>query len=91
MDFFLTKNLQDDLGVKLFNNFVFALLDKSKNLTVECMSDTLSKVNVPECFAASWSAKAAEPYTVSYSDTLKLKKSGTKLKIKTVAQVKVPL
>ena len=86
MDFFLTKNLQDDLGVKLFNNFVFALLDKSKNLTVECMSDTLSKVNVPECFAASWSAKAAEPYTVSYSDTLKLKKSGTKLKIKTVAQ-----
>lgn len=85
MDFFLKKNIQDDLGLKLFNNFVFALLDKSRNLTVECMSDSLSGADVPGCFGTSWVARAAEPYVVSYSDTLKLKKSSSKLKIKAVS------
>ena len=85
MNFFLTKNLQDDLGVKLFNTFVTALLDKSRNLTIECKSDSLSNVDVPGCFSSSWVARAAEPYTISYSDTLKLKRSSSKLKIKTVS------
>ncbi len=85
MEFFLTKNIQDDLGVRLFNNFVFALLDKSKNLTIECESDSTLNVNVPGTFAASWHADRPAPYTISYSDTLRLKKSASKLKIKTLA------
>ena len=83
MDFFLTKNIQDDLGAKLFNNFVFALLDKNHNLTLECR--TSAKEDIGNVFSKSWITKIAAPYNVSYSDTLKLKKSGSKLKIKTTA------
>ena len=82
MNFFLSKNIQDDLGVRLFNNFVFALLDKSKNLTIECTADSTLAARVPGTFASSWTADRPAPYSVSYSDTLRLKKSASKLKIK---------
>ena len=86
MDFFLKKNMQDDVSVRLFNNFVFALLDKSRNLTLECSTDSASGDDIIRKFSSAWIAKVAAPYTVSYGDTLKLGKSSSKLKIKTVAQ-----
>lgn len=86
MNFFLTKNVQDDLGVRLFNNFVFALLDKSRNLTLECVSGSTSCGDVMKTFSSAWIAKVAAPYSISYGDTLKLKKSSAKLKIRTAAQ-----
>lgn len=87
MNFFLEKNIQDDLGAKLFNNFIFALLDRSKNLTVECKADSLavSGRDVLENFSAAWSAGNMRTYNISNSDTLTLKKPSGKLKIKTVS------
>lgn len=87
MNFFLTKNIQDDLGVKLFNNFIFALLDKSHNLTVECRADSsvVAGLDIPGKFASSWSSGNVQTYTISNSDTLSLKKLSTKTKIKMVS------
>lgn len=85
MNFFMTKNIQDDLGARLFNNFIFALLDKSRNLTLECRAD-LSEVggyDMPGKFASSWSSGAVRTYKVSNSDTTAFRKPSGKLKLKT--------
>lgn len=84
MDFFLTKNIQDDLGARLFNNFVSALLDKSKDLTVETQSDSLLGLKIRDRFVDSWMAEQPELYKVNYGDTLKLKKSQSKIKLKSM-------
>lgn len=87
LDFFQTKNLQDDLSVKLFNNFVFALLDKSRNLTLECRADS-SAVSMGELlntFSESWKPGKEVSYKVNNSDTLGLKKSSTRLKLKNIS------
>ncbi len=84
MDFFLTKNIQDDLGARLFNNFVSALLDRAKDLTIETQSDSLLGLQIKNKFVDSWVAEQPEPYKVNYGDTLKLKKSQAKIKLKSM-------
>lgn len=85
MDFFIKKNLQDDLSARLFNNFVTALIDKSGNLTFRCVCDSLAGENAFRKFNDSWTPKETGSYTVSYADTLKLKKSSSKLKLKAMS------
>lgn len=84
MQFFLTKNIQDDLGARLFNNFVSALLDKSKDLTLETRADSLLGLQIKDRFNSSWVAEKPEAYKVNYGDTLKLKKSAAKVKLKSM-------
>lgn len=89
LDFFITKNIQNDVGARLFNNFVAALLDRSRNLTLECVADSaaVSGRRVLECFDRSWKPAGELPYVVSRSDTLKIRKNNSKVKIKaTVAE-----
>ncbi|MGM9738327.1 MAG: hypothetical protein ACI3ZT_07955 [Candidatus Cryptobacteroides sp.] len=84
MDFFVTKNIQDDISVRLFNNFVFALLDKSRNLTLECRGDSsvVSEAAVMDAFSSSWKPAGNAQYAISRSDTLKFKKNSSKVKLK---------
>lgn len=85
LDFFLTKNIEDEVGVKLFNNFVSAILDKSRNLTIECRADTsiLAGRNLPGQFAEAWKPAPGNQYVISRSDTLRIMKNLKKVKIKT--------
>ncbi|MGM9742973.1 MAG: hypothetical protein ACI3ZC_07930, partial [Candidatus Cryptobacteroides sp.] len=85
MDFFNTRNIETEVGARLFNNFLAALLDRSRNLTIECRADStaVSGKRILECFDASWKPAANLPYLVSRSDTLKMKKNNSKVKIKT--------
>lgn len=91
MDFFLKKNIQDDLSVKLFNNFVSALLDKSVNLGIVCCADSSSVTegSVMKTFESSWKASPQIQYRAVRRDTLNLKHSSRKVKIRT--EVSEPL
>lgn len=85
IDFFLSKNVNDELSLKLFNNFIFALLDKSRNLTLECVADSTSSAGMLDRFESSWKSGEFVEHAVNYSDTLKFSKKKTpKLKIKTM-------
>ena len=87
MDFFLKKNIEDEVGVRLFNNFVSAILDKSRNLTIECRADSsaLAGRNLPEQFAEAWKPAPGNQYVISRSDTLRIRKNQKKVKLKTVS------
>lgn len=84
IDFFLTRDIRDDIGVRLFNNFVFSLLDKSKNLTLECEADSalVDGGRMLKTFSSSWKPVAEKPYIISRSDTLKIRKNVPKVKLK---------
>ena len=87
MDFFLKKNIEDEVGVRLFNNFVSAILDKSRNLTIECRADSsiLAGRNLVEKFSDAWKPSSGNQYVISRSDTLRIRKNQKKIKIKAVA------
>lgn len=84
MNFFLSRNLQNDVGVKLFNNYVFALLDRNCNLTLRCAADSsrFGRDFMVNAFDSAWRAQATASYTINNSDTLGLRKPSSKAKTK---------
>ena len=86
---FLSKNMEDSRELALYNNFVSALLDKSRNLTLQCVGSNLGaedgqdlKDAFDEAWAAQWDKPWPETYRVNYSDTLGLVQPSKKAKIK---------
>ena len=84
LDFFLSKSIDDSQGVRFFNGYVSALLDKSKNLTIECRADSsaVSGKKLLRTFDLAWKPAASKAYSVSYIDTLHLKKTSQRQKVK---------
>ena len=84
LKFFTGKNLSNEESTRLFNNFVQALLDRSKNLTLDLCSDDPEAEGLLKVFDRTWTERtfmASEPYVVDNADTLKLKKTLQKVKI----------
>ena len=92
-DFFLSKNIDDSQGVRFFNGYVSALLDKSRNLTLECVADSaaVSGKTLLRTFDMAWKPVKAKAYSVSYRDTLQLKKAGSKRRTKLRAESSEPM
>lgn len=92
LDFFAKRNVDDEVSVKLFNNFVSAILDKSNNLTLICEAQSASifKEDVLKAFSESWekeeSGSNRQNNIISNSDTTGLRPSRSKSKIKTLAE-----
>lgn len=86
--FFSGKNLSVDTELGLFNNFVSALLDPDRALTLryDTPSETIDREAVLDAFHSNWKAVAKARYTdyrVSYGDTLTLYQAkGAKEKLK---------
>ena len=82
--FFTGRNLPYDEGTKLFNNFVSALFDRTKNLTLDVYSDDSGSEDLLKTFDRTWTQRtfrASEAYLVDNSDTTRLKKPVAKVKI----------
>ena len=86
---FLSKNMEDSRELSLYNNFVSALLDRSRNLTLQCVGSNLGaedgrdlKEAFDEAWTAQWDKPWPETYRVNYSDTLGLAQGSNKVKIK---------
>lgn len=92
-DFFLSKNVDDSQGVRFFNGYVSALLDRSRNLTLECVADSsaVDGRTLLRTFDLAWKPMKAKAYSVSYRDTLQLKKAGSKRRTKLRAESAEPM
>jgi len=84
LNFFSTKNIDDALSTRLFNNFLSALLDSRKNLTLHFAADTSSvrEEKLMTSFFSGWKDSDTYEYKISGSDTLTLSKLTAKTKIK---------
>ena len=92
LDFFTKRNVGDETGVRLFNNFLSALLDKTRNLHLTCRGDTArcDAAALQQAFSQAWDTRLQEDarasFTVDHSDTVSLSRrhfSKTKLKTMT--------
>lgn len=83
VNFFAKKNVGGERGAALFNDYVSALLDKDRNLTLLCTADfsTSLKDSISSAFDASWT-KALAPLGQDGDDTLSLRRSFEKSKLK---------
>lgn len=92
-DFFLSKSIDDSQGVRFFNGYVSALLDKSRNLTLECLADSaaVSGKTLLRTFDMAWKPKAVKSYSAGYSDSLHLKKSYSKRRTKLRTELSEPM
>jgi hypothetical protein len=85
--FFTSRNIASQRELELFNDFVSALLDPSKALTLRYVSPSrLDADSVKAAFAAGWSSAsgmtAVREYGANQSDTLALYVPKTKAKLK---------
>lgn len=84
LSFFTRRNVDDDLSVRLFNDFAQATIDRSQNLTLTAEAPQPSAGNLLRVFDSAWtgtgmSGKSFEPL---YKDTLALsKKNIPKVKV----------
>lgn len=91
LDFFTRRSLDEEASLKLFNNFVSAVLDKSVNLTLGCSSgDAVSlEDDIKKTFSDAWDSKAVKlPFSnhiVSHNDTTGFRPQGLKSKIRSVS------
>ena len=87
LEFFLTRNMEPGTATQLFNNYVAALLDPKRNLTIGADTLLLRPDRARQLFAASWEGRKDIPtaFQVSQGDTLSLKTPSHKEKIKTLA------
>ena len=85
LDFFLTRSMDGETAVGLFNAYAGALLDAERNLTVLAEYDLLPPARVRDLFRSAWD-RPEDPdeasSVVSHSDTLMLAvpKGRTRLK-----------
>jgi len=82
MDFFLSRNLGDATGARLFNGFVTALLDKSRNMDVSTDSEQLDEDTVWRIFYDAWGEPKALTAMRGYADTTAFRRSGAKARLK---------
>ncbi len=86
LDFHLSRNVPDTTMLRLFSGISSALLDGSKNLTVNtgCADD----FDVRTVFDSVWTASHGRPYvsqpSYSAADTLAFPEPGAKVKMKSV-------
>jgi len=86
--FFTSRELDSAVELSLFNDFVSALLDKEKNLTLRCVSSNMRTIRqVNDSFSSGWDDYHKNVYTSSFrinsADTLGLDDNYPKVKIKT--------
>ncbi|MBQ6576238.1 MAG: hypothetical protein IJL91_00620 [Bacteroidales bacterium] len=82
--FFTSKNLSNDEGTRLFNNFVSALLDRTRNLTLDVSSESADPDAILKLFDRTWTERtfrSSELYRADNSDTTRLKKPAVKVKV----------
>ena len=87
MDFHATRAMSDDMRLKLFNSIASALLDRDRNLTVECrMKDNPYSIDdIRELFESVWDNPRTDGQEEGQPDSLRLAGvSGMKLKVKNV-------
>ena len=87
LEFFLTRNMEPDAATQLFNNYVGALLDSRRNLTIGVDTLLLAPDRARTLFASQWERRQDRPAVaqVNHSDTLSLRAPSVRTKIKTVA------
>lgn len=87
LDFFLTRSMDGNTAVGLFNTYVSALLDARRNLAVYADLDVLPAARVRGLFRSAWEKKPEAPaaYVVSHGDTLSLAVPKSRVKLKTTA------
>ena len=87
LEFFLTRNMDPAAAVQLFNNYIGALLDPQRNLTIGADTLLLPPRRARALFASSWEKRKGTPtaFQVSHGDTLSLKTPSRKEKIRTIA------
>ena len=87
-DYFARRVLPADKSLELFNNFVFALLDRSKNLDVlyDYPQEEASPGDLGKVFDAAWTEEVMKGgpsvYAVPSRDTLNFSTFDKKLKVK---------
>ena len=88
-DFFTSRNIASQRELELFNDFVSAVLDPARAVTLryESPADSLAAEPLKAAFAAGWASASASPVVGNPADTLGLyaPKSRSKLK-NTVAE-----
>ena len=90
-EFFTSRNIASQRELELFNDFVSALLDPVRAVTLryESPADLLSKESLEAAFAAGWasatSGSVVREYRVNQSDTLGLYVPKIKSKLKQTA------
>ena len=69
-DFHVSRNIDDLTGMRLFNGIASAMLDKDKNVTLECVSPELADAGrIRMTFDSSWKAdKEQEDVTTAKAD-----------------------
>ena len=84
LNFFKGRMIDPAVPAGLFNDFVSALLDKSRNLTLTCetMTDSATGDRIRTAFEEAWGkGKAAAPVHFA-ADTASLQKASGKIKLK---------
>ena len=56
VSFHASRNLSDDVHLKIFNSIVSASLDDNRNLTLECVGGDLSQERIAEVFGKAWNS-----------------------------------
>ena len=81
--FFMGRRLEDEASVRLFNNYIAALLDRSRNLTLSWQSpgQDQTEESVRKLFQEAWTP-FNEPVPISRGDTLTLIREYAKTKLK---------
>lgn len=87
LHFFTKRDIDVNSSVKLFNNFVSSILDKSENLTITCKAVDAEKIesDLLEKFTSSWVKTAHSGHyksIIANCDTSSLKLSRQKVKLK---------
>lgn len=84
--FFSDRNMEDENAVRLFNNFVSALIDKSSNLVLSCTStdSSIEADAIKSSFNNAWSAGNRVPYHPSIADTTLLRIPNAKTKLRQI-------
>ena len=88
-EFFTSRNIASQRELELFNDFVSALLDPSRAVTLryETPADSLAAEPLKAAFAAGWASADAGPAAVGRADTLGLYVPKSKSKLRqTVAE-----
>lgn len=87
-EFFTSRNIASQRELELFNDFISALLDPARALTLryESPADSLDAGPLKAAFAAGWTSASSSPvvreYRVNQSDTLGLYVPKAKSKLK---------
>ncbi len=84
--FFSSRNVDLSTSTRLFNNFVSALLDKSRNLTIVCetLTDETTETRLRRSFDIGWGNTVKSAYRSHSADTLALRKPSGKAKIRQI-------